>query len=143
MVLEIVRQNEGHLTADEIYLLASEQLSSISRSTVYRNLNILAERGLVVAVNAPERPTFFDRNTEPHHHAVCVSCGMLLDIPADGFDVRSLVPPGYEVVSASLIVNCICARCGEGMSGALDESGGTAADGRAQADASAAADGRA
>ncbi|MCJ7807105.1 MAG: transcriptional repressor, partial [Dehalococcoidia bacterium] len=58
LILDILRHSEGHLDADELYRLAKEREPRISLATVYRNLNLFKELGLV------EGRHF----TEDHHH---------------------------------------------------------------------------
>ena len=45
LVLDAVRQSYNHPTADEIYNVVRAQDDKISRGTVYRNLNLLADAG--------------------------------------------------------------------------------------------------
>ena len=45
LVLDAVRQSYNHPTADEIYNAVRAQDDKISRGTVYRNLNLLADAG--------------------------------------------------------------------------------------------------
>ena len=113
MILEVIRDSDEHLTASEIFQLAQQRCQGISRSTVYRNLNILADRRLVVTVSPPDQPTYFDRNIHPHHHSSCVVCGTLCDIPSLPLDVDKLVPNGFEVLSSSFVVVGICEQCRE------------------------------
>jgi Fe2+ or Zn2+ uptake regulation protein len=116
-ILDVLRESREHLTAEEIYLLANKRRSSISLSTVYRNLGILVKQSRILSITAPERPTYFDYNTMPHHHLICEVCGKLLDIPSPDFDLQNLVPAGYKVLSSSLVVNCICDGCQKTLAG--------------------------
>ena len=47
LLLNIIRNADGHLDADELFRQAKEKEPRISLSTVYRNLNLLKEVGLV------------------------------------------------------------------------------------------------
>ena len=64
LVLDAVRQSYNHPTADEIYNVVREQDDKISRGTVYRNLNLLADAGEIdkaedvasqLVIDAPDR----------------------------------------------------------------------------------------
>ena len=45
-----VRQSYNHPTADEIYNVVRAQDDKISRGTVYRNLNLLADAGEILSI---------------------------------------------------------------------------------------------
>ena len=64
LVLDAVRQSYNHPTADEIYNVVRAQDDKISRGTVYRNLNLLADAGSVekVGVRALAAPVSDIRN---------------------------------------------------------------------------------
>ena len=53
LVLDAVRQSYNHPTADEIYNAVREQDDRISRGTVYRNLNLLADAGEILSIKTP------------------------------------------------------------------------------------------
>ena len=67
LVLDAVRQSYNHPTADEIYNAVREQDDKISRGTVYRNLNLLADAGEILSIKTPGGSRF-DRTIEPHAH---------------------------------------------------------------------------
>ena len=52
LVLDAVRQSYNHPTADEIYNVVRAQDDKISRGTVYRNLNLLADAGEILSIDA-------------------------------------------------------------------------------------------
>ena len=53
LVLDAVRQSYNHPTADEIYNVVRAQDDKISRGTVYRNLNLLADAGEILSIKTP------------------------------------------------------------------------------------------
>ena len=53
LVLDAVRARDDHPTADDIYLDVRQQDEKISRGTVYRNLNLLEEAGIISSVKTP------------------------------------------------------------------------------------------
>ncbi len=80
IVLKAVRGLGNHASADEIYLCVSKDYPSIGKGTVYRNLNILAEEGVIQKVEIPEGPDRFDYNVEKHYHITCIKCGKVFDV---------------------------------------------------------------
>ena len=57
-----------------------KEFPGLSLGTVYRNLKILAEAGLIH--NIPCGNTFdrYDGDLSPHHHVTCERCGVLIDV---------------------------------------------------------------
>ncbi len=87
LVLDAVRQSYNHPTADEIYNVVRAQDDKISRGTVYRNLNLLADAGEILSIKTPGGSRF-DRTIEPHAHIICTSCSRVIDVPLP-FDASS------------------------------------------------------
>lgn len=80
-LLEIVRSTENHPSADWIYQRLREQYPDVSLGTVYRNLNQLAEEGLIKRVGVINGQERFDCMLGPHAHFICNCCGTMLDLP--------------------------------------------------------------
>ena len=79
LVLEIVRANLNHHTADEIYELARERDPDISKGTVYRNLNLLSEMDEIRKLPMPIGPDHYDFNMANHYHFICRGCCQVTD----------------------------------------------------------------
>lgn len=114
-VMEIMKENKGlHLTADQINALVHERNPLISRSTVFRILNQLSERGDILRVRVPNGADCFDYNSMPHYHVKCNSCGTVcdVDIPilTDINDMAERVS-GYKITEHCVIFNGICPDC--------------------------------
>ena len=77
-IAENVLNRCDHPTAQEIHRDLDDQ--GIGLATVYRNLALLAEEGIITTVEH-EGEVRYDCNNEPHGHASCTSCGALWDIP--------------------------------------------------------------
>ncbi len=80
VILEELRRVTSHPTADELYRLVRDRLPRISRATVYRNLEQLAQAGMVTKLFGTGNQKRFDGNTERHHHVRCIKCGKIADI---------------------------------------------------------------
>ena len=78
-ILQVIRESENHMTASEIFEAARKRLPSISYATVYNSLKYLKEAGLVHEISFGNGASRYDRETERHDHAICTSCGKLVD----------------------------------------------------------------
>lgn len=78
-MLEIIAETNCHPTADWIYQRLKDEMPDLSLGTVYRNLKVLAEQGLIRKL--PFGSTFdrYEAKTEPHCHLVCEKCGVVKD----------------------------------------------------------------
>lgn len=80
LLLELINGAKGHLDADELYRLAREKGSKISLSTVYRNLRIFKESGLVEERHFAEDHLHYEAKPRvEHHHLVCLNCGNVIE----------------------------------------------------------------
>ena len=79
-VLRVIRDSEGHLTANEVFDGARQLLPGISFATVYNSLRYLKQEGLIGEVRFGLDATRYDRTLERHDHAICNVCGKLIDL---------------------------------------------------------------
>lgn len=80
--MEIFRElasTEEHPDTATLYARVKRRIPTISLDTVYRNLKLLAEHGIITAVGMSQDRQRFDANMDEHHHFVCVKCGMVRD----------------------------------------------------------------
>ena len=110
-IIKVMRENHGHFTAEEIFLLTQKEYPSIVRATIYNNLNHMAEEGLVRRICQSGQPDRFDRNSIPHEHIICVSCGKVIDVMLDNFKNRLSEEIGCEIVDYELVIHCECPEC--------------------------------
>lgn len=80
VILEVVQNTKTHPTADWIYEQARKTLPDISLGTVYRNLHMLTELGIISELNYGSSHTRYDGNPENHYHFVCEKCGKVIDV---------------------------------------------------------------
>ena len=84
LILEALLGSEGHLTAPEIYQRARTQLPHLNKSTVYRTLESLKERGLVTETDLGDgRLGYHPAEKGHHHHLICEQCGKVQEMSDD------------------------------------------------------------
>ena len=114
VVYEAVIASHGHYSPEDVYAAVRRRIPSISLATVYNNLRLFVERGLLREVS-PHAPTLLvDGNLEPHHHLVCSRCKSVQDIAGDFIDFKRLsphVPQGFDLTQPVVEVFGLCRRC--------------------------------
>ncbi len=78
-ILQLLRSVKSHPTADWIYLQLKEKYPRLSLGTVYRNLSVLMDQGLVRKFNCGDTFDRFDANVMPHYHFICEQCHRTFD----------------------------------------------------------------
>lgn len=116
-LLEVLSGRDDHPTVDQIYGELAETIPEVSRTTVYRSLEALANLGLLHRVEHPGSAVRFDPNREPHHHFLCSECGSLSDLEKDalGGTAHLAYQGQYElqVEEISVLVRGRCHVCVE------------------------------
>ena len=79
-ILEYLRSTKAHPSAETIYTDLKQQIPDLAMGTVYRNLTLFKEQGLVSSVATVKGVERFDGNTNPHVHFICQSCDAVIDL---------------------------------------------------------------
>lgn len=80
IILEEVRRDKTHPSAQEVFDRVRPRLPKISLGTVYRNLEQLAAHGLIRKLELPGEQRRFDGDVSEHYHVRCLVCGRVDDI---------------------------------------------------------------
>lgn len=112
---ELVKSKE-HLTADELYDIVKKVMPRISLATVYRNLEILSEAGLIGKLEISGRQKRFDYDVSDHDHIYCAVCHRVdnLNIERKSLNTEDLgAAAGYSITGCRLEIIGICPECQE------------------------------
>lgn len=112
-MLRILRSTESHPTANEIYTEMRKTDSKISLGTVYRNLSLLCENGIILRIDTDHDSVHYDGKTEPHSHFVCSDCKRVFDLLIDTGDLDKRVEDekNFIVTGHSLVFYGKCNNC--------------------------------
>jgi Fur family ferric uptake transcriptional regulator len=81
VILDALRKNHIHPTADVIYEMVRKQMPKISLGTVYRNLEILTALGEIQTLELSGSQKRYDGIPQKHYHIRCLHCGRVDDAP--------------------------------------------------------------
>lgn len=121
IILDIMKDNFTHPTAEEIYQEARSIDPHISRGTVYRNLGFLSETGEILKINVPDGSDHYDSTLNQHYHFCCNSCCRMFDVPGTvSVDAQAVSDQmacnGFLVSSHNLIFTGLCPECNTNLS---------------------------
>lgn len=106
---------DTHPTADEVLVAVRRDLPTISLATVYKSLETLVGCGLAVKLTYTDDSSRYDGRTDPHHHARCLACGRMTDVPGklpqSELDRLRDRAPGFMVVGYRFELSGYCAEC--------------------------------
>ncbi len=78
-ILEYLRETTSHPRADQVHQQVRHRFPGVSLATVYNNLKILKDKGLVNELRYGDLASRFDGKTDPHYHVNCQVCGTVVD----------------------------------------------------------------
>ncbi|HHW69651.1 MAG TPA: transcriptional repressor [Tenericutes bacterium] len=114
VILNTVLSSYNHPTAEEIYEIVRKEIPNISLGTVYRNLNKLAEAGIIKKIQMSNGNFRFDRQEDTYNHFYCKQCDQIHDIPSSNFkDINTIIKDkiGYEIDIFDTMFVGICKNC--------------------------------
>jgi Fur family peroxide stress response transcriptional regulator len=116
VLYEVMQGMEGHPSPEEIYAEVRQKIPAISLATVYKNIHLFVESGVLREVSLHHGSQRVEMNEREHHHLVCSQCKAIEDIEADELGAQDLLkgrtlPGGFVAERLSVDVIGVCSRC--------------------------------
>lgn len=114
IILRELKKSRQHLSADELYDRVKKIMPRISLATVYRNLEILSEAGLIGKLEISGRQKRFDFDVSDHDHIYCVVCHKVdnLNIARNNVEAERMgTAAGYSITGYRVEVIGVCPDC--------------------------------
>ena len=113
MIYNYLLSTKEHPSAEMIYEVLKKEEPNLSLGTVYRNLKLLEELGLVRKVTTLNNVERYDAWCEDHVHFICSECGAVLDLPEfdDSMIKKSIKKHNIDVKWMNLILGGTCENC--------------------------------
>lgn len=124
LVLELMSGNRSHPTADEVYELARKSYPHISRGTVYRNLNLLAQAGEIRRITMPQGADHYDSTVKNHYHFFCRRCERVFDVSMAYNEALNSAQEGMEDFKIEwhrVLFAGLCPQCNNKSGGMKDD----------------------
>jgi Fur family ferric uptake transcriptional regulator len=117
LIMDVLREAGGHMVAKEIYQKASERDPNISMATVYRNLHLFNEEGLIDEIHLGQiRCSYELKRQGDHHHLICQGCGRIIEVNSPLIQklIRELQKKNkFHVTKVELLFEGYCGECEE------------------------------
>jgi Fur family ferric uptake transcriptional regulator len=116
LIFETIYAAKKHLTAEEIHERVRKRFRGVNLSTVYRNLDLLEDLGLICHAHLGHSVgQYHSTSGAEHQHLVCRRCGSIEEVGVDLMEpVRAEVKTrsGFEADLTHFAIFGICRRCG-------------------------------
>ena len=114
IIYDMIKNNPVHPTADYIYNTLKKDYPDLSLGTVYRNLNVLTESGLILKITSDSDSEHYDGNTENHYHLMCEECNHIFDVNIpylDNIEEEAQKESAHLIKNHSLVFTGVCSEC--------------------------------
>ena len=114
IILDTLSKNAIHPTAEALLEFLKRDDSNVGMTTLYRNLNQLADAGLIKKIDGLEPSAHFDHNTFEHYHFICEKCKKVYDITssvAPDLVKNTTEATGFDITSHDIVFHGICSEC--------------------------------
>lgn len=112
-ILSNLRSRKDHPSADMVYADLRREYPNISLGTVYRNLTMLADNGIILRLTGYDKD-HFDGDIRPHGHFFCEKCKKIHDVFtafSDDYVKKAEDELGCEVSGINVSIRGVCAEC--------------------------------
>ncbi|CAM3966550.1 Fur family transcriptional regulator [Cohnella lubricantis] len=113
-ILQFLMESEDHPTADDIFRALSPQYPSLSVATVYNNLKLFVDAGLIRELTYGDDSSRFDSDLSDHYHAICTRCGTMVDFdhpPVRAVEEAAAQRTGFMVQGHRMEIYGLCPTC--------------------------------
>jgi len=105
----------GHMSNDAIYEEVVKRHPSLSLATVYKNIILMVENGVLVEVPIEGQKSKYELVKDDHIHLVCTECGEVEDKPnnenADALFSSMTENENFALRKQQINLYGVCAHC--------------------------------
>jgi len=112
LILTIISEG-GHIDIETIYNKIKKIIPSISIATIYKNLKLLVEKGIIKEVNISSFKLLYEVNTTEHIHLICKNCKKIFDMEINNTEFKKLLENNIQNKIDKFEINAfiICKNC--------------------------------
>lgn len=115
IVLSIIEDVKEPITAEEIYRELIKKDNKINLSTVYRTLQVLTNKGVLLKILKGDGTAAYELNDLKHKHYItcclCKNSVLIESCPVKELSENISKKTGFKVTGHSLQLTGICSKC--------------------------------
>ncbi|HHX37903.1 MAG TPA: transcriptional repressor [Clostridiaceae bacterium] len=110
-ILDYLSETEDHPSSETIYRTLMEQGIHCVPASIYNNVNVLKEKGVLKDLHLGDTEIRYDAMLEPHSHFYCKKCRRVWNTSIQPPVLEEKILPGFQVDDSELIYHGICSDC--------------------------------
>ena len=110
-ILALLYKTKTHPTAEWIHSNLKESYPKLGLATVYRNLRLFEEQGLVQRIDVGDGLEHFDADLSTHYHFYCSNCHSVTDVYMPALNPEQYLPEGFTPYRHPLVFFGECSKC--------------------------------
>ena len=113
-ILHVLHHAGGHLSPTQVYEKARKEFPSLTEPTVYRTLEDLAEKNLLLAAHIGNGKIVYELAENQHHHLICHKCGGTVEVehtPLENLYHQLESVTGFKLDSSHVTFFGLCPDC--------------------------------
>jgi len=103
----------GHVDIDTLYDAIFQKYSTMSKATLYRNINDLISFHILEEVKLPHQKQQYEIKKVPHIHLLCSECGSVEDMFVETKPLLETISSqsGFHINNSFIVMNGTCQTC--------------------------------
>ncbi|WP_041956559.1 Fur family transcriptional regulator [Sulfurospirillum arsenophilum] len=103
----------GHVDIDTLYDTIFQKYSTMSKATLYRNINDLISFHILEEVKLPQQKQQYEIKKVPHIHLLCSECGSVEDMFVETKPLLETISSqsGFHINNSFIVMNGTCQAC--------------------------------
>lgn len=113
-ILALLISRHDHPTVEDVYKALCDDIPTLSKTTVYNTLRMLAEHHVAQMITVDDHRVCYDGDVTPHVHFMCRKCGRIVDLmdePAPAISNGAMTVGDNVVDEAQLYYKGVCGKC--------------------------------
>jgi Fur family peroxide stress response transcriptional regulator len=110
-IMDYLVSKKSHPTVDEIYTELVKEIPTLSKTTVYKTLNLFISANIARVVTIEGNEARYDADVSNHGHFKCERCGVVYDFYFLDEDIKTEGLNNFEVHEKNVYYKGICPKC--------------------------------
>lgn len=111
-IVDLLVEENGHISTEELFRVLKKKLPNLGLATVYRNLNDLANLGILNQLSYPGLPLYYEYAKDKHAHFYCEYCHNIYDVEMPIKSINTSKQwQGHYIKEINIEFKGICKKC--------------------------------